>query len=253
MSGLRGLNLLALLLCMNACAKDDGGGDAGEGGSAGQASGGASGAASGGSSGADASGGTSGASASGGSGGASGGVGGAGGASISGGMGGSDAMEDAATGNVGVCGQRGMATVSTTTFTGYEELYVIADEGFGDDICVVRFEVTRIDEAAPEGCDDPTADVDCLWTHTVELSNPMVMTDVDGACAGSSLGLDAEAIAALDGTRASYGFVSEFAGHNSVVLRYDEAMGEWSPFGNGTWDEEGENFRFDHRDGLCDY
>jgi hypothetical protein len=116
----------------------------------------------------------------------------------------------------------------------------------------VRFETTRIGEA-PEGCDDPTADVDCLWTHMVELTNPMIMTDVDGACAKSGLGLDAAAIAELDGSQAGYGFVSEFAGHNSVLLRYDEAMDEWSPYGNGTWDEGAEMFRFDHRDGLCDY
>jgi hypothetical protein len=106
---------------------------------------------------------------------------------------------------------------------------------------------------APAGCDDPTAGVDCLWTHLVEISSPMIVTDIDGACAKSGFGLDATAIAELDGSRAGYGFVSEFAGHNSVLLRYDEAMGDWSPYGNGTWDEGAETFRFDHRDGLCDY
>ena len=250
MKRLRLLGLLALSLSA-ACSEDgsDSHGTSGQGGS-----GGASGA------GASASGGASGASASAGSGGRSGGggssaSGGSGGSSASGGSSGSpgnDGGSDAAAANVGVCGQRGEATVNATTFEGFEELYVIADEGFGEDICVVRLETMRVGDA-PEGCDDPTADVDCLWTHLVELKNPVVVTDVDGACAKSGFGLDGEAIAELDGSQAAYGFVSEFAGHNSVLLRYDEAMGEWSPFGNGTWDEAAESFRFDHRDGLCDY
>jgi hypothetical protein len=241
-NGLRLMSLLALLLCTTACASDsdDSDGTSGQGGQPSSGSGG--------------SGGASGASGSGGSGGTS-GTSGSGGSPGSGGVGGAaanDGANDAAVANVGVCGQRGEATVNATTFAGFEELYVIADEGFGDDICVVRFETMRVGDA-PEGCDDPTAGVVCLWTHMVELTRPMVMTDVDGACAKSGFGLDAEAIAALDGSQAGYGFVSEFAGHNSVLLRYDEAMGDWSPYGNGTWDEEAETFRFDHRDGLCDY
>lgn len=250
MNGLRFTSVLALLLCVSACSNDDGGSE----GMSGQGGGGAAGASSSGGTG-----GASGTSSSGGTGGGGGaaGAGGSGGASGagSGGMGGAaanDGADDAAAANVGVCGQRGEAMVNATTFTGFEERYVIADEGFGDDICVVRFETARVGDA-PEGCDDPTADVDCLWTHTVELTAPTIVTDVDGACAKSGFGLDAEAIAALDGSQAAYGFVSEFAGHNSVLLRYDEAMGDWSPYGNGTWDEEAEMFRFDHRDGLCDY
>jgi hypothetical protein len=242
-SGARLIRLLALLLCASACSKDDGAESGGMSGQGGGGSGGAAGTSGcGGTGGADASGGT-------------GGGGGASGASVSGGSGGAAAnggASDAMVANVGVCGQRGEAMVNATTFTGFEELYVIADEGFGDDICVVRFETMRVGDA-PEGCDDPTADVDCLWTHRVELTSPTVVTDVDGACAKSGMGLDAEAIAALDGSQAAYGFVSEFAGHNSVVLRFDEAMGDWSPYGNGTWDEQAEMFRFDHRDGLCDY
>jgi hypothetical protein len=231
------MGVLALLASACASDEDESDGVSGAGGSGGSPS-------SSGSGGSEASGGRSGASGAIATGGASGAV-------ATGGSGGA-AANDAATVNVGVCGQRGEAMVSATTFSGFEELYVIADEGFGDDICVVRYETTRIGEA-PEGCDDPTADVDCLWTHMVELSNPMIMTDVDGACAKSGLGLDAAAIAELDGSQAAYGFVSEFAGHNSVLLRYDEAMDDWSPYGNGTWDEDAEMFRFDHRDGLCDY
>jgi hypothetical protein len=153
---------------------------------------------------------------------------------------------------VGVCGLRGMGTVSESEFSGYQELYIISEEGFGEDICVVRFDVKRVG-AAPDGCDDPAGDVDCLWTHMVELSNPMMMTDEGGVCADSELGLDAAAIAKLVGSRFSYGFVSEFAGHNSVLMKYDDASGKWDADGNANWNAETGAFRFDRRDGFCNY
>jgi len=37
------------------------------------------------------------------------------------------------------------------------------------------------------------------------------------------------------------------------VMKYDEAMGIWDAYGNGTYDEAAEEFGFDRRDGLCDY
>ena len=167
------------------------------------------------------------------------------------GGGGSTATADGFT-QMGVCGQRGRSTVDTTRFEGYEEFYIIADRGFGDDICVVRFDVKRVGEA-PAGCDNPTADVDCLWTHLIEYSHPTVMTDVDSVCAKSQRKLDAAAIDAIDGSRAAYGFVSEFAGHNSVLMKYDDAKMMWDAQGNATWDESASALRFDRRDGLCGY
>lgn len=154
--------------------------------------------------------------------------------------------------NMGVCGQRGRSTVDATRFEGYEEFYILADRGFGDDICVVRFDVKRVGDAPP-GCDDPTADVDCLWTHLIEYSNPTVMTDVDGVCAKSERGLDMAEIQAITGSRVAYGFVSEFAGHNSVLMKYDEQKDMWDAQGNATWDESAAALRFDRRDGICRY
>jgi hypothetical protein len=153
---------------------------------------------------------------------------------------------------VGVCGQRGEGTVDGTTFEGFEEFYLIGEEGFGQDICVVRFDVTRVG-AAPAGCDDPAAGVQCLWTHLVEYQSPSIVTDTDGVCANSELGLDEAAIAAITGSRAAYGFVSEYAGHNSVLMKHDEASSDWDAYGNATWDEQAAAFRFDRRDGFCGY
>jgi hypothetical protein len=153
---------------------------------------------------------------------------------------------------MGACGLRGQSTVNATTFEGYEEFFIISDRGLGDDICVVRFDVKRVGEA-PAGCDDPTADVDCLWTHLIERSNPTTVKDVDGVCANSQRKLDAAAIDELDGSRVAYGFVSEFAGHNSVLMKYDDAMAKWDAGGNATWDEQASALRFDRRDGICNY
>jgi hypothetical protein len=153
----------------------------------------------------------------------------------------------------GVCGQRGDFTVNASEFSGFEEYFIIGEEGFGEDICVVRFDVARAGDA-PDGCMDPFGEgVACSWSHLVEFSNPTTVTDEDGVCADSEFAFDAARIAEIDGSQRAYGFVSEFAGHESVTMTYDEATETWKAFGAGTWDETAERFRFDRRDGTCDY
>jgi hypothetical protein len=147
---------------------------------------------------------------------------------------------------VGVCAHRAEATVSVDDFMGYEEYVLIDDEGFGEEICVVRFDVTRVG-AAPEGC------TDCLWSHLVELGNPTVVLDEDGVCASSELGLDSAAIDELDGSQVAYGFVPELDGHASIALTYIEASNSWEAYNNATWDEGTGRFRFDRRNGTCTY
>ena len=146
----------------------------------------------------------------------------------------------------GVCGERGQSTATATTFEGYEEFYLIGEKGFGSDICVVRFNVKRVG-AAPEGC------TDCKWSHQVEFSNPTVVTDVDGVCAKSELGFNAAKIAATQGSKASYGYVSQFVGHNSVRMQYDDAKKMWDARGNATYEASSGTFNVDSRNGECRY
>jgi hypothetical protein len=237
------VSALGLLLVTGGCS-GNGGGDEPTGGSGGQtAKGGSGGAAAGavGQSG-SATGGTAGE--------GSGNGGTAAGGTAAGGMAPGGAAGEASS-QVGVCGQRGESKVTATTFEGFEEFYLISEEGFGEDICVVRFDVARVGDG-PAGCVDGE-DTPCVWSHLVQLSNPTVVTDEEGVCASSDLALDEAAIAEIDGSEAAYGFVAEFAGHNSVLLKQDPTSETWDPFGNATWDEETDAFRFDRRDGFCDY
>ena len=149
---------------------------------------------------------------------------------------------------VAVCGSRGQATADATSYDGYEERFMIDDSGLGVDICVVRWDLKRVG-AAPAPC------TDCTWTHMVEYSNPRVITDTGGVCANSDLHLDAAAIAAVVGTRVSIGFASMLGGaHGSARMKYFETTHMWDVFGNATWDPTNNNsFRYDYRDGICNY
>lgn len=151
----------------------------------------------------------------------------------------------------GVCGQRGQGTVDATVFEGFEERYILGDEGFGEDVCVVRFELVRVG-SGPSGCVDLNDDP-CEWTHELERQNPSVLVDEHAACAMGALGLTEAALAELEGTRVAYGFVEEYVGHNSVLLAHDEASGQWLPAGNANWDDASGSFRYDRRDGRCEY
>lgn len=149
--------------------------------------------------------------------------------------------------NVGVCGERGSATADATSFEGYAERFVIGEQGFGSDVCAVRFALKRVGDA-PGGCGD------CTWTQLLEYGSPSVVTDTEGACAKSDLGLDAAAIAKLAGTRVALGFAKELGGaHGSARMLYVEATRTWDVFGNATWDEVTKVFKFDYRSGVCNY
>jgi hypothetical protein len=246
--------ILPSILCLvlgSACGggeEDDSG--AGTGGSTAAGTGGSSGGSSGngGSSGeVSGKGGSSGSSA--GTGGSSSGKGGGAGTSGSGGESGSGGNEP----QVGVCGLRSVGVVTADDFETYEEFYLLGEEGFGEEVCIVRVDVVRVGEA-PAGCDEMAGQQDeCLWTHQVEYRNPEVVLDEDGACANSDLALDAAAIAALEGKQMGYGYVFEYQGHNSVLMEYSVERSAWEPGVNAGWTESTGDFQFDRRDGFCDY
>jgi hypothetical protein len=149
--------------------------------------------------------------------------------------------------NVGVCGERGKATADATSFDGYEERYLIGEEGFGTDVCTLHFDLKRVGDA-PAGC------TVCTWTHLLEYSNPSTVTDTAGVCALSDLALDAPAIAKIVGSRVAIGFAKQLGGaHGSARMTYVETTGTWEVTGNATWNETTRTFSFDYRNGFCNY
>ena len=154
---------------------------------------------------------------------------------------------------LGVCGVRSQGTVTEDSFETYEEHYLLGDEGLGSEVCVVRFDVRRVDDG-PGGCDEFAGQQQsCLWTHLVELSNPQVLIDEDSACENSELAMTAEAIAEIDGEQRAYGYVFEYQGHNSVLMGYEDATDTWAPLVTAGWNEDTGEFQFDRRDGFCGY
>lgn len=154
---------------------------------------------------------------------------------------------------LGVCGVRSEGTVTEDSFETYEEYYLLGDEGLGEEVCVVRFEVTRVGDG-PEGCDEFAGQQQsCLWTHLVEFGNPQVLVNEDSACENSELGMTADAIDEIDGEQRAYGYVFEYQGHDSVLMGYDEASEVWGPVVNAGWSEDNGAFQFDRRDGFCGY
>ena len=147
----------------------------------------------------------------------------------------------------GACIETAMATATTTTYEG-TATYSLRDQGgLGTDICQVKFDVKRV-AAAPAGCPG------CLWSHQVELSNPVTLLDQSGVCAQSDLAFTTTKISALAGSKLSIGFVEEFGGaHASVVLKYADQGATWQQHAYATWDETSHAFRFENRFAACNY
>jgi hypothetical protein len=152
--------------------------------------------------------------------------------------------------NLGVCGRRIQATADATSFDGYEERYLLGNGGLdgpGSEVCIVRFDLKRVGDA-PGPC------ADCAWAHLLEYSNPTMVTDADGVCAKSDLGLDAAAIAKVAGSRVGLGFAMHYGGaHASARLTYNAATGTWEISGNANWSETSKAFKSDYREGFCNY
>ena len=186
----------------------------------------------------------------------SGGTGGGGGSN--GGGAGSGAAGTSAGGSGGAgfvnpasCGERGMATANATTYDGTSELYIIGDSGLGDEVCTIRFDVKRTG-TAPANCTDPTTGAACTWSHQVTFSNPMVITNTNGACDASDSvpPLDAAGIAKINNSTIGRGF-SKVAGHGDSLMKYDGT--KWIVVGHSSWNETTSAFDYNVITGACNY
>lgn len=149
--------------------------------------------------------------------------------------------------NTGVCRVYGLATAEQGSVEGVQEYYLKGDEGLGDVLCRVRFDLGTAGELPATEC------TDCVWTAAVELTNPTIVEDVDGTCAASELGFDQEKLDEMNGLRFAWGWVFEYAGHSSVLMQYDENSDEWKPLGTADWNEEKKELWYDRTEGACGY
>jgi len=147
---------------------------------------------------------------------------------------------------VGLCGFSGEATVSVASYEGWEEYYLIGDEGYGAELCLVRYPVTVVADTIAPDCPG------CLWAHVVEYGQPQITANVDGVCADSELGLTAEVIASYVGRRLTYGASADEYGNGTFVV-YAEGSGTWESGPEVTQGNLGAFFAYDGAYSACDY
>lgn len=147
----------------------------------------------------------------------------------------------------GVCGQRGTATATATTYAGTEDKFLISETGKGEDVCVVKFDLKRVG-AGQTGC------TECKWVHMLEYSSPRTMLDVDGACAKRELPLDAAGIAQIVSSRIHIGLIEEMDGaHSNARMEYDASKQMYIVSSMATFDPATNTFGYEDRDGTCRY
>ena len=152
-----------------------------------------------------------------------------------------DAGDDDTGGTFGLFGYAGQATADAVGYAGHEELYLIGDGGAGDDLCRIRYELTRV--APREDCEP------CEWAFDLVASAPEVVAESGPGC--TALGYDAAGLAALDGALREYGFTFEYIGHAAVLMVHGD--GGWEAVSFATWSPETGAFSYDWDVGYEEY
>ncbi len=157
----------------------------------------------------------------------------------------SDIEQDAGYENNGICGISGRGIVKDVLFQGTEERYLIADEGYGADICRISYTL-RVIGAPRTDCSL------CEWAFDLEINDDvLVVAEEQTGCAGSSLGFDEATIAGLPGELVSYGYVDEYMGHSSVLMQYRND--QWEAVTFASWNSDTGEINYDRKDGTCGY
>ena len=131
---------------------------------------------------------------------------------------------------IGLSGKSGEAVALDGAYTGTEDMYFIADDGNGEDVCRIRYDLNSVAERFDcESYGEP-----CLWAYDLTLANPVVVDESDVGCEGV-FGLDEDGVGALAGTEISRGYV-RYMGHTWVLLE-QQPDDSWQPFCNAAWDE----------------
>jgi len=156
--------------------------------------------------------------------------------------------------NTGLCAFAGEGVWEDGSYSGTHDLMLVGDLGVGEDLCVVRFEANTTSEPEVDCVVTSSGmQVPCSFGTVVELTNPTVVTDVDGVCGNSERALDEDGIAALVGERFGMGFAVESTGHGNILVRLDETMMTWTEWAGATFEPETGDLEYRQSDGVCDY
>ena len=125
-------------------------------------------------------------------------------------------------------------------YVGTEDWVFIGDEGYGDVVCHVSYDVTATTSRTDCG--------NCLWAWDVTISNVTSVVDTE-ACA--SVALTDTDLAKLEGSTVSLGYDPDYVGHAQILMFLDGT--EWKAVSYASWDETSSAFTYDWLVGLNAY
>jgi len=138
---------------------------------------------------------------------------------------------------LGLQGRYGELVKTDTSLTGTEQLYFIADEGDGEDLCRIQYEVTSTgirDDC--DICNETDDDGEPYgWAFDVTFSNPEITAESSPGCL-ATLGYDKSNVTDIAGETRGMGYTPEYIGHASVIMI--DVDGVWTAVANAQFVEE---------------
>ncbi len=135
----------------------------------------------------------------------------------------------------------GAAVIDPVSFAGVEELFIVDEEGAGDELCRVTYSLTSTGGRAD--C------AECDWAFDLEVSDAVIVSEGGAGCA--TFGYGADVVAALDGSTRAYGFAEEYIGHASTLMVYEGGMWQGQCF--ATFVEDSGDLSYSWDDAYLDY
>jgi len=148
---------------------------------------------------------------------------------------------------LGLQGYSGQATAGHTGYEGSEDWYLIADEGDGDDICRIRYDLKDTDPR-PDCPDEGHSG--CIWAWDVTIAAAAIVSESGIGCEGA-FGVTADTVSDLDGTSVGIGYNPDYYGHAAVMIR-DQGDG-WAVATFAVWDEGTGSFAYQWDQGYVEY
>lgn len=136
-------------------------------------------------------------------------------------------------------GYSGQAVAGHEGYSGTEEWFFVADEGDGEDICRIRYELENGD--ARTDCQTPHSHSSCIWAWDVTISSAEIVSESGMGCEGAC-GVTTANVSDLDGTTWGIGYNPDYYGTANVLVR---DMGEgWFAAAFADWYEDEGTFTY---------